>query len=81
MLLIEVSDSTLPFDRDIKIKLYAEAGVREAWLVNLIDETVEQYSSPENGRYGTVLTSKRGDRIDSAFVESLSVTAEEILGN
>jgi Uma2 family endonuclease len=79
-LLIEVSDSTISFDRDIKVRLYAEGGVREVWLVNLIEDTIEQYSSPENGRYGTMTTIKRGSTINSISTEGLSLDVSEILG-
>ncbi len=51
LLLIEVSDSTLRFDRDVKIPLYAESGVSECWLVDLAGRAVEVYRRPVGGRY------------------------------
>lgn len=50
-LVIEVSDTTLGFDRAVKLPLYAEAGIPEAWLVNLIDNTIELYREPVDGNY------------------------------
>src|SRR5262249_49655775 len=41
LLLIEVSDATLDFDRDVKGPLYAENGILEYWIVNLTDERLE----------------------------------------
>jgi Uma2 family endonuclease len=46
LLLIEVSDSTLAFDRHVKASLYARAGVPEYWIVNLIESVVEIYREP-----------------------------------
>jgi Uma2 family endonuclease len=50
-LLIEVSDSTLKYDRETKIPLYAENKVNEVWLVNLNNNTLEVYRQPENNSY------------------------------
>ena len=80
LLLIEVSDSNIRYDRGIKTRLYAEAGIVEVWLVNLNDETIEQYSSPANSRYGSVETLKKGDSIRSISLEDLSLNVDEILG-
>jgi len=46
MLVIEVSDSTLEFDRDRKGSLYARAGIPEYWIVNLLDRRLEIYREP-----------------------------------
>lgn len=51
LLLIEVSDSTIEYDREIKKNLYAGAGISECWIVNLQNNTVEVYSSPKNSSY------------------------------
>lgn len=45
-LLIEVSVSSKPFDRGEKRQLYAEAGVREYWIVDVVDQTVEKLTMP-----------------------------------
>jgi Uma2 family endonuclease len=46
LLVIEVADSSLEYDRTTKHGLYASAGVREYWVVNFVDEQVEVYQSP-----------------------------------
>ena len=51
LILVEVSASTLRFDQTIKKELYAEAGIPEYWIVNLIDQKVEVYTSPEKNTY------------------------------
>jgi Uma2 family endonuclease len=45
-LVVEVSDSTLPGDRDDKGRIYARAGIECYWIVNLIDRQVEVYTAP-----------------------------------
>ena len=45
-LLIEVADSSLAHDRDVKGRLYARAGIAAYWIINLVDTQVEVYSEP-----------------------------------
>ena len=52
-LLIEVSDSTLASDREKKLPLYGRAGIREVWIVNLPDQTVEIYRDPHYQGYAS----------------------------
>ena len=49
-LLIEVADFSLAHDREFKGPLYARAGVREYWIVNLVDDRVEVCSQPDSRR-------------------------------
>ena len=56
LLLIEVSDSTLRYDRDVKVPLYAKHGVAETWIVNLRDHCLSTYADPADGRYRTHAT-------------------------
>jgi Uma2 family endonuclease len=49
--LIEVSDSTVKYDRETKIPLYAENQIPEVWLINLNKNTLEVYRQPENNGY------------------------------
>ena len=46
-LLVEVADSSLQFDREKKLPLYARAGIAEFWLVNLVARNVEVYRRPD----------------------------------
>jgi Uma2 family endonuclease len=51
LLLIEVSDSTIAFDRNEKLPRYAAAQIPEAWIVDTEKQQIEQYSHPNQGRY------------------------------
>ncbi|WP_414527498.1 Uma2 family endonuclease [Nodularia chucula] len=46
LLVIEISDSSLKYDQDIKLPLYAKAGINNYWIFNLIDNYLECYSEP-----------------------------------
>ncbi len=47
LLIVEVSDSTLDKDRGVKKRSYARAGIPVYWIINLVNETCEYYSSPK----------------------------------
>ena len=51
LLLIEVADSSLEFDRDVKLARYAAAGIPEVWIVNVWARQVEAHSDPVDGSY------------------------------
>src|SRR5688572_4509222 len=61
LLVVEVADTSVESDRQIKIPLYARAGIPEAWLVNLPGDDLEIYQQPEGGRYTRVRTARRGE--------------------
>jgi Uma2 family endonuclease len=46
VLVLEVAESSLLFDRETKGQLYARAGVPEYWIVNLVDGVLEVYRDP-----------------------------------
>lgn len=54
LLVIEVADTTLDYDRSVKGPLYARHGIGEYWIVNLNDELVEVHLDPGPNGYGTV---------------------------
>jgi Uma2 family endonuclease len=55
LLVMEVADSGLAYDQDVKIPLYAQAGIHDYWIFNLFDNHLECYSEPyldNQGKYG-----------------------------
>lgn len=51
LLIIEISDSTLLYDRDVKIPLYAKNGIPEVWLLDIQNRQLEIQREPINGVY------------------------------
>ncbi|MEM9934343.1 MAG: Uma2 family endonuclease [Bacteroidota bacterium] len=60
-LLVEMADYSLAYDREIKLPIYAEAGIKEVWIFNLVDKHVEVYTSPSNGQYTHHFTVSSGE--------------------
>jgi Uma2 family endonuclease len=55
VLVIEVSDTTLEFDRTRKLSMYAQNGIPEYWILNLAEGTLEVYRDPQGMAYRTAL--------------------------
>lgn len=79
-LIIEVADSTVETDRSYKMPLYAKAGIPEAWIINLQDETIELYAEPVGGLYQSTKTFKRGEEAQAHTMADLRVEVADILG-
>lgn len=79
-LVVEVADTSLAFDRTVKIPLYARAGIVEVWLVDLPGECVEVYRQPSEGRYTEVQRVPRGQQVTCQAFPDLSLSVDEILG-
>lgn len=79
LLLIEVSDTSLGYDRARKLPLYAGAGIPESWVVDLQGEAIERHSSPVGGTYSVTVRAERGEEIESIAVPGLRLNADEVL--
>ncbi len=77
--IVEVADTSLAYDRERKLPLYAEAGIPEVWIVNLADNVVEVYAEPTSGNYGTVSRTRGGERLASPTVPKLGLDPAGIL--
>jgi len=80
LLVVEVAETTLEYDRQIKAPLYAQAGIEELWIVNLADEQIEIYAQPANGAYQSQRQAGRGETINSPGTFNLTLSVDEILG-
>jgi Uma2 family endonuclease len=79
LLLIEVADSSLPFDRDTKVPLYARNGIREVWVVNLDAAVIEVYRQPSETGYGEVLRLRQGDTLAPEALPNLVLEVSALL--
>ena len=66
-LIVEVADTSLDYDRNVKGVLYAENRVTEYWIANLVDRGLEVHRQPRpDGTYADIRTVRLGDTADVA---------------
>ena len=79
LLLIEVADSSLSYDREQKARLYALYGVAEYWLLNLNNESIEVYLQPTPDGYEQKSTLHYGETIYLSQLPEIGVDTADIL--
>lgn len=80
LLLVEVSDSTVLYDRNVKSATYARAGIREFWMADLPPDVVVVFTSPHSGRYADAREYRRGQSFVSPALGGREVRVEDVLG-
>ena len=80
LLLIEVAETSLAYDRDFKLPLYAAAGIPDAWLLNHDAMRLEIYREPHNGAYRSVTFVERGGSVAPLAFPDLTIQMVDILG-
>jgi Uma2 family endonuclease len=78
-LLVEVSDSSLRKDRNIKTGIYAEAGVPEYWIVDVQGGAVEVRTDPRDGAYQTMVRVERGETLHPIELPGVAIAVADIL--
>lgn len=78
-LIIEVSDATLPYDRQQKKKLYARTGIEEYWIINLRDQQVEVYRNPQGEEYIQESTHQSGQSITPLANSKVNIAVADLL--
>lgn len=79
LLIVEVSDSRLSFDRNAKARLYAATEVPEYWLVNLPDRSLEVRDLPVDGSYTRTRTFRAGETVAPAAFPDIQISVDAIL--
>jgi Uma2 family endonuclease len=79
LLLIEVSDTTVRYDRLRKLPMYAEAGIKEVWIVNLDDRFVEVHRDPSGGQYRTTHQVRPGEFASPSAFANVKVDVTKLL--
>lgn len=80
LLIVEVADTSRHFDRGVKAPLYARAGIRELWVIDVIDEIVEVYRKPQRGAYREMIRFSRAQRVTLAAFPPMAFRVADILG-
>jgi Uma2 family endonuclease len=79
LLIIEVADRSARYDREVKVPRYAQAGVREVWVVDLEHDRLLAYRDPAGDGYQVVQTLRRGDALSPLAFPDRPVGADDIL--
>lgn len=80
LLLIEVADSSLRYDRLEKVPRYGRAGIPETWLVDVEARAVTIHSGPGPDGYARQQVRKRGDRLAATSVPALGFPVDDVFG-
>jgi Uma2 family endonuclease len=80
LLVVEVMDAPAERDRRLKLPLYARAGLREVWLVDLGAERIEVYRQPEPDGYRQTHLLRRGESTAIDALPDLVVSVDDVLG-
>jgi Uma2 family endonuclease len=75
----EVSDTTLAYDRNVKLPPYAETGIPEAWIVDLEGKKIEVHSEPSAEGDKAMRLFVAGEEALSTAIEGLSVPVDEVM--
>jgi Uma2 family endonuclease len=80
ILVAEVADTSLEYDRDEKLPRYAEAMIPEVWVIDLSHDTIERYVRPIHGRFAEAVTYQRGEQFTTTVLTPLTISIDTILG-
>ena len=78
LLVIEVGDTTLEYDRKVKLPLYAEHGIAEAWLVDSTQKQLEIHQQPSRDGYRQILKPARDAVVAPTFANDLRINLAEL---
>jgi Uma2 family endonuclease len=79
LLIIEIAESSLDYDREVKARIYAQAGVPEYWLVDLDDRSLSCYREPQGGTYQTLRECRSGESIAPEALPQCAISADVLL--
>jgi len=80
LLLVEVADSSINYDRDVKMPLYAEAGITELWLIDVNSRTLISYTLPSADGYINSHRYRSGELIAIQAFPNVEITWSDIFG-
>lgn len=80
-LVVEVADTSLRLDREVKIPIYARSGIREVWLADIDGGSLHVFKSPSAEGYKVQQVVHRGQTLSPEAFSELKLTVEELLGS
>ncbi|BAY62032.1 hypothetical protein NIES22_20990 [Calothrix brevissima NIES-22] len=80
-LLIEIADSTIEYDREQKIPLYAEGNIIEVWLVDINEQIIEVYQQPTAAGYQLMQKFASGQTLSIPGFSDVNISVNKILSH
>ena len=81
LLVVEIADTSLRFDRDTKASLYAVHGIREMWLVDLRGRRLVRHRAPQHGLYTQVDEPDLGEPLEVSALPGNAVALQRLFGS
>lgn len=78
LLLIEVADTTVRYDREVKIPLYGRASVPEVWLIDIRERRAEVHLQPSRDGYRQVLRPANKERLALSLLPDVSIAIADL---
>jgi len=78
LLLIEVSDTSLAYDRGVKARLYAKHGIGEYWIVDVKARSVVVHREPAGQGYASVWQAGAGDVLEMLGLPGVRMAVDEV---
>ena len=79
LLIIEVTDSSIDYDRHVKAPLYAATAIPEMWLFDVNQKTIEGYSQPSSNGYKLLRRYDEGDKLSILAFPDITFNWNELL--
>jgi len=79
LLIVEVAETSAGYDRDVKMPLYARAGIAEAWLVSLADKWIEVYREPSSVGYLSMRKALPGATVAPQVFPDVALTVSDMV--
>lgn len=79
LLVVEVSDTSLRYNRGDKLRTYARAGIPEVWIVNVGTREIERYTAPQGETHGQLATARPGESLASTSVPGIVILVTDVL--
>ncbi len=80
LLVIEIASTSLPRDRTLKLRLYAQANIPEYWIVNLAERRLEVYREPAHAHYKSLRYYTLDETICPLFEPEWQIPVRELFG-
>lgn len=80
LLVVEVTETSGTYDREVKVPLYARSNIPEVWVVDLAEEWIDVYREPSPEGYRLVRRLGRGERLSPQALADLELEVGEVLG-